>query len=89
MAEDSETLAKDDKEVEEKPQQDIESQINTAMRARIAHFKEQSEYAFSSLSLFRIVIFCCFFSFRSFFGEISDFSVGTTVQFEFLIYCSV
>ncbi|XP_024018116.1 uncharacterized protein DDB_G0283697 [Morus notabilis] len=43
MAEDSETLAKDDKEVEEKPQQDIESQINTAMRARIAHFKEQSD----------------------------------------------
>lgn len=41
MAEDGETVVKDDKE--EEPHQDFESQINTAMRSRISHFKEQSD----------------------------------------------
>lgn len=37
---DSEGLQKDVKE----EAQDIESQINAAMRSRVAHFKEQAEY---------------------------------------------
>lgn len=48
-AQDSETLVKDEKV-------DIESQINSAMRARVAHFKEQSEYSLS-LSLYEGPIF--------------------------------
>ena len=47
-AQDTETLVKDEKE----EVLDIDSQINAAMRARIAHFKEQSEY---SLSLFFVI----------------------------------
>ena len=50
MAEDSETVVKDDKE--EEPHQDFESQINTAMRSRISHFKEQAEYALSHSRFF-------------------------------------
>lgn len=41
-AQDSEDLQKD---VKEEEAQDIESQINAAMRSRVAHFKEQAEYA--------------------------------------------
>ena len=46
-AQDTETLVKDEKE----EVLDIDSQINAAMRARIAHFKEQSEYSLSLCSV--------------------------------------